>query len=64
MRHHTNPDVPMKVVLDVHRYLQIWQGRVKWVGLSERNVQTLKRTREVPGLREVTAAQVRFIHLR
>ena len=64
MRHRINPDVPMKVLLEVHRYLQIWQVRGKWVGLRECNVQALKKTSEVPGLKEVTAAQLRFIHLR
>ncbi|KAG6809780.1 hypothetical protein H0H92_014764 [Tricholoma furcatifolium] len=59
-QHRVDPDVPIEVVLETLKpYVE--KGQIKWIGLSECSIATLKRARAVPGIGEkVIAAQMEF----
>ncbi|KAG6826687.1 hypothetical protein H0H92_014862 [Tricholoma furcatifolium] len=59
-QHRVDPDVPIEVVLETLKPF-VEKGQVRWIGLSECSVATLKRARAVPGIGEkVVAAQMEF----
>ncbi|KAL0958267.1 hypothetical protein HGRIS_000419 [Hohenbuehelia grisea] len=59
-QHRVDPEVPIEVVLETLRpYLE--KGTIRWIGLSECSIATLRRARAVPGIGEkVVAAQMEF----
>ncbi|KAF8064101.1 Aldo/keto reductase [Lyophyllum atratum] len=59
-QHRVDPEVPIEVVLETLRpFLE--SGQIKWIGLSETSVATLKRARAVQGVGEkVIAAQMEY----
>ncbi|KAG6902933.1 hypothetical protein C0995_009325 [Termitomyces sp. Mi166 len=59
-QHRVDPDVPIEIVLETLRPF-VEKGQVKWIGLSECSIATLKRAKAVPGIGEkVVAAQMEF----
>ena len=59
-QHRVDPNVPIEVVLEALRDA-VEKGQVKWIGLSECSVNTLRRAKAVPGLGEkIIAAQMEF----
>ncbi|KAJ8701239.1 hypothetical protein PTI98_000049 [Pleurotus ostreatus] len=59
-QHRVDAEVPIEIVLETLRpYVE--SGTIRWLGLSECNVDTLKRARAVKGLGEkVVAVQMEF----
>ncbi|KAG6809828.1 hypothetical protein H0H92_014582, partial [Tricholoma furcatifolium] len=59
-QHRVDPKVPIEIVMETLRpYVEA--GTIKWIGLSEVSVATLKRARAVKGIGEkVIAAQMEF----
>lgn len=59
-QHRVDPEVPIEVVLDtLHPFVE--SGTIKWIGLSEPSIETLKRAKAVKGIGEkVIAAQMEF----
>ncbi|KAJ8487337.1 hypothetical protein ONZ45_g14375 [Pleurotus djamor] len=59
-QHRVDPEVPIEVVIKTLGEF-IDNGKIRWIGLSECNVDTLRRARSVPGYGEkVVAAQMEF----
>ncbi|KAG6856538.1 hypothetical protein H0H87_003357, partial [Tephrocybe sp. NHM501043] len=59
-QHRVDPEVPIEVVIEIIRPF-VESGQIKWIGLSEPSIATLKRARAVPGVGEkVIAAQMEF----
>ncbi|KAG5645644.1 hypothetical protein DXG03_005635 [Asterophora parasitica] len=59
-QHRVDPEVPIEVVIETLRPF-VESGQLKWIGLSEPSIATLKRARAVPGVGEkVIAAQMEF----
>ncbi|KAG6902931.1 hypothetical protein C0995_009323 [Termitomyces sp. Mi166 len=59
-QHRVDRDVPIEVVLETLKPF-VEKGQIRWIGLSECNIDTLKRARAVPGIGEkVIAAQMEF----
>jgi len=59
-QHRVDPKVPIEVVLETLREF-VESGQVKWIGLSEPSVATLRRAKAVPVVGEkVVAAQMEF----
>lgn len=59
-QHIVDPSVPIEVVLETLREF-VEAGKVKWIGLSECNADTLKRAKAVEGLGDkVVAVQMEF----
>lgn len=59
-QHRVDPDVPIEVVLEALRPF-VENGTIKWIGLSETSIATLKRAKAVKGVGEkVIAAQMEF----
>ncbi len=59
-QHRVDPNVPIEAVLEALR-LFVESGQIKWLGLSEASVDTLKRAKAVKGLGEkVVAVQMEF----
>jgi aryl-alcohol dehydrogenase-like predicted oxidoreductase len=59
-QHRVDPDVPIEVVLETLKPF-VEAGQIKWIGLSEPSVATLKRARAFPVIGEkVIAAQMEF----
>ncbi|KAG6812685.1 hypothetical protein H0H92_001314 [Tricholoma furcatifolium] len=59
-QHRVDPDVPIEVVLEALRPF-LDNGTIKWIGLSEPNIDTLRRAKAVPDIRDkVVAAQMEF----
>ncbi|KAG6908484.1 hypothetical protein DXG01_004487 [Tephrocybe rancida] len=59
-QHRVDPDVPIEIVLDALRPF-VEEGKIKWIGLSECSIDTLKRAKAVKGVGEkVIAAQMEF----
>jgi len=59
-QHRVDPDVPIEIVLETLRE-PLRNGQIKWIGLSECSLNTLKRAKAVPDVGEkVIAAQMEF----
>ncbi|TFK95952.1 Aldo/keto reductase [Pterulicium gracile] len=59
-QHRVDPTVPIEAVLEALRPA-VEKGTVKWIGLSECSVATLRRAKAVPGLGEkVIAAEMEY----
>ncbi|KAF5376107.1 hypothetical protein D9615_007746 [Tricholomella constricta] len=59
-QHRVDPDVPIEVVLDALRPF-IERGQIKWIGLSEPSIATLKRAKGVKDVGDkIIAAQMEF----
>ncbi|TFK97672.1 NADP-dependent oxidoreductase domain-containing protein [Pterulicium gracile] len=59
-QHRVDPTVPIEVVLETLRPA-VEKGTIRYLGLSECSVETLRRAKAVPGLGEkVVAAQMEF----
>jgi aryl-alcohol dehydrogenase-like predicted oxidoreductase len=59
-QHRVDPEVPIEVVLETLRPF-VDEGKIKWIGLSECSIETLKRAKAVKGVGEkVIAAQMEF----
>ncbi|KAG6809781.1 hypothetical protein H0H92_014765 [Tricholoma furcatifolium] len=59
-QHRVDPNVPIEVVLETLKPF-VEKGQVKWIGLSECSVATLRRAKAVPGIGEkVIAAQMEY----
>ncbi|KAG6878058.1 hypothetical protein C0993_000381 [Termitomyces sp. T159_Od127] len=59
-QHRVDPNVPIEIVLETLRPF-VESGQIKWIGLSEPSIATLKRAKAVPGLGEkLIAAQMEF----
>ncbi|KAJ7730374.1 NADP-dependent oxidoreductase domain-containing protein [Mycena maculata] len=59
-QHRVDPDVPIEIVLETLRPF-VERGQVKWMGLSECSVATLRRAKAVPGIGEkVIAVQMEY----
>ncbi|KAF8055567.1 Aldo/keto reductase [Lyophyllum atratum] len=59
-QHRVDPEVPIEVVLETLRPF-VETGRIKWIGLSEPSIATLKRAKAVKGVgAKVIAAQMEF----
>ncbi|KAG6853210.1 hypothetical protein C0991_006113 [Blastosporella zonata] len=59
-QHRVDPDVPIEIVLETLRPF-VEKGQIKWIGLSECSIATLKRAKAVPGVGDkVIAAQMEF----
>lgn len=59
-QHRVDPNVPIEIVLETLRE-PVEKGQIKWIGLSECSIGTLKRAKAVPGLGEkIIAAQMEF----
>jgi len=59
-QHRVDPNVPIEVVLETLAPL-VESGQIKWIGLSEPSIATLKRAKAVKGVGEkVVAAQLEF----
>ncbi|RDB23530.1 Aldo-keto reductase yakc [NADP(+)] [Hypsizygus marmoreus] len=59
-QHRVDPDVPVEVFLETLRPF-VESGQIKWIGLSEPSIATLKRAKAVKGIGEkVIAAQMEY----
>ena len=59
-QHRVDPNVPIEIVLEALRE-PVEKGVVKWVGLSECSIETLRRAKAVKGVGDrVIAAQMEF----
>lgn len=59
-QHRVDPDVPIEAVLEALRPF-VESGQIKWLGLSECSVETLKRAKGVKGVGEkLVAVQMEF----
>lgn len=59
-QHRVDPDVPIEIVLETLRPF-VESGKIKWIGLSEPSIATLKRAKAVQGVGEkVVAAQMEY----
>ncbi|EJC99969.1 Aldo/keto reductase [Fomitiporia mediterranea MF3/22] len=59
-QHRVDPNVPIEVVLETLRE-PVEKGTIRWIGLSECSVETLRRAKAVKGVGErVVAAQMEF----
>jgi diketogulonate reductase-like aldo/keto reductase len=59
-QHRVDPEVPIELVVEALKPF-IESGQLKWIGLSEPSIETLRRARSVPGVGEkVIAAQMEF----
>jgi len=59
-QHRVDPSVPIEAVLEALRPF-VESGQIKWLGLSEASVDTLKRAKAVKGMGEkVVAVQMEF----
>ncbi|CAA7268207.1 unnamed protein product [Cyclocybe aegerita] len=59
-QHRVDPKVPIEVVLESLRPA-VESGKVRWLGLSECSVETLRRAKKVPGLGEkLIAVQLEY----
>ncbi|KAG5635388.1 hypothetical protein H0H81_011447 [Sphagnurus paluster] len=59
-QHRVDPEVPIEIVLETLRPF-VESGQIKWIGLSEASISTLKRAKAVEGIGEkVIAAQMEF----
>ncbi|KAG5351501.1 hypothetical protein C0989_006236 [Termitomyces sp. Mn162] len=59
-QHRVDPEVPIEIVLETLRPF-VESGQIRWIGLSEPSIATLKRAKAVPGLGEkIIAAQMEF----
>jgi aryl-alcohol dehydrogenase-like predicted oxidoreductase len=59
-QHRVDPEVPIEIVLEALREF-VDKGQIKWIGLSECSINTLKRAKAVKGLGEkIIAAQMEF----
>jgi len=59
-QHRVDPEVPIEVVLQALAPF-VESGQIKWIGLSEPSIATLKRAKAVKGIGEkVVAAQMEF----
>ncbi|TDL15043.1 Aldo/keto reductase [Rickenella mellea] len=59
-QHRVDPNVPIEIVLETLREF-VDNGKVKWIGLSECSIDTMRRAKAVPGIGEkVIAAQMEF----
>ncbi|KAH0579782.1 Aldo-keto reductase yakc [NADP+] [Termitomyces sp. J132] len=59
-QHRVDPEVPIEIVLETLRPF-VESGQIKWIGLSEPSIATLKRAKAFPGLGEkIIAAQMEF----
>ena len=59
-QHRVDPKVPIEVVLETLRE-PVEKGTIRWIGLSECSVETLRRAKAVKGVGEkVVAAQMEF----
>ncbi|EJC99943.1 Aldo/keto reductase [Fomitiporia mediterranea MF3/22] len=59
-QHRVDPNVPIEVVLEALRE-PVEKGVIRWIGLSECSVETLRRAKAVKGVGEkVVAAQIEF----
>jgi len=59
-QHRVDPKVPIEIVLETLREF-VDKGQIKWIGLSECSIDTLKRAKAVKGLGEkVIAVQMEF----
>ncbi|KAJ7619322.1 Aldo/keto reductase [Roridomyces roridus] len=59
-QHRVDPQVPIEIVLETLRpYVE--EGKIRWLGLSECSVETLRRAKAVPGVGErVVAVQMEY----
>ena len=59
-QHRVDPDVPIEIVLETLRpYVE--KGTIRWLGLSECSITTLRRAKAVKGIGEkIIAAQMEF----
>jgi aryl-alcohol dehydrogenase-like predicted oxidoreductase len=59
-QHRVDPNVPIEVVIETFRpYIE--SGKIRWLGLSECSISTLRRARAVKGVGEkVIAAQMEY----
>jgi aryl-alcohol dehydrogenase-like predicted oxidoreductase len=58
--HLIDPKVPIEITLETLREF-VDAGKIKWIGLSEASVDTLRRAKAVPGIGEkVVAAQMEY----
>ena len=59
-QHRVDPEVPIEVVLETLRPF-IESGQLKWIGLSEPSIETLRRAKAVRGVGEkIIVAQMEF----
>lgn len=59
-QHRVDPNVPIEIVLETLRE-PLKKGQIKWIGLSECSINTLRRAKAVPEVGEkVIAAQMEF----
>ncbi|KAF8064099.1 NADP-dependent oxidoreductase domain-containing protein [Lyophyllum atratum] len=59
-QHRVDPKVPIEIVLEALRPF-VESGQIKWIGLSEPSIATLRRAKAVQGVGEkVVAAQMEF----
>lgn len=59
-QHRVDPEVPMEVVIETLRPF-VESGQIKWIGLSEPSIESLKRAKSVKGVGEkIIAAQMEF----
>ncbi|KAJ8519182.1 hypothetical protein ONZ45_g3834 [Pleurotus djamor] len=59
-QHRVDPEVPIEVTMTALGEL-IESGKIRWIGLSECSIETLKRAKAVPGVGEkVIAVQMEF----
>ncbi|KAG6815061.1 hypothetical protein H0H93_011084, partial [Arthromyces matolae] len=59
-QHRVDPSVPIEVVIETLKPL-VENGQIKWIGLSECSIDTLKRATAVPGVgHKVIATQMEF----
>ncbi|KAG5653935.1 hypothetical protein H0H81_009292 [Sphagnurus paluster] len=59
-QHRVDPEVPIEVVLEALRPF-VESGKIKWIGLSEPSVKTLRRAKAVEGVgAKVVAVQMEF----
>ncbi|KAJ7452143.1 Aldo/keto reductase [Mycena galericulata] len=59
-QHRVDPNVPIEIVLETLRPF-VEKGQIRWLGLSECSVATLRRAKAVPGIGEkVVAVQMEY----
>ncbi|KAG6823761.1 hypothetical protein H0H93_003117, partial [Arthromyces matolae] len=59
-QHRVDPEVPIEVVIDTLKPF-VESGQIRWIGLSECSIDTLKRAKAIPGIgNKVIAAQMEF----
>jgi aryl-alcohol dehydrogenase-like predicted oxidoreductase len=59
-QHRVDPDVPIEIVLETLRPF-VDSGKIKWIGISECGVSTLRRAKAVKGMGEkVIAVQMEY----